>query len=171
MPTLPIVGNMQALPAQLATAPQAKSEIAKYAEVIDSINRFANSDVGKMLIQKVMPKDNVVGDPKPAQGDFKPMPAQITSPFYDGGDVGPASRGPPAPPQTIIKEVVREVPIQPSPTQLYDAFLTGLMQLSEYVGKEKTVEEAITWVSQNKMLIIASMSMKKSSPTTPQPQT
>lgn len=164
MPELPIIATQTAMTAPpMAAVLKPKNDLAKYSEIIDSVNKFANSDVGKMLIQRVLPKDNVVGNPQPAQGEHKPMPQQapITSPFYDGGDVGPARPHLPAPPQVVVKEVVKEVPMNRTPSQLYDESLSGIMQLSEQLGADKTLGEAVEWIRANKAAIILHFSMQK----------
>lgn len=172
MPELPLSAPMTAsAPSIVSQAMKAKSEMSNYAELLREINSFANSPVGQKLVERIAPgtlQKGPVGDPKPAQGDFKPMPQTDPGPFFAGN--GPAPRpqsspnvSPSATPAVQVVERIVQVPtpIQPTPDQLYDASLSGLMQLADHVGKEKTLEEAIQWVRDHKELVKLSFQIKK----------
>lgn len=145
--------------------PKSKDDIEKYASIIREVNNFANSDIGRQLLTPLLKKfsqspNEPNGFVAPSQGDYKPMPTDSTpnSPFFNGDKpgkrVGPAGGGN-APPQVVVQHVPTPIPLELSAGDQYALFMGGLVELTKFIGEEKTLKEAIEWATEKKDLIIS----------------
>ena len=169
MSELPLnVGTMASLPAAVQVT-KSKDDIEKYASVIREVSNFANSDVGKMLIERIMPKSpgNPVGNPQPSKGEFKPMPSQNgVEGVGFSPNFAPSGQRPPVAERIVVREV--PVPLTLSAADQYSMFMNGLTELVKQVGgEEKTLKEAIEWAQAKKEIIIMMTPPLKINPPTP----
>ena len=156
MPEMQLATMPAAISAPIAAFPtgKGKDDIAKYADIIRELSQFANSEVGKQLVGRILPGLGAPPGPNgfvaAQQGEHKRMPVEepITSPFYNGGAVGPKRD---TKPQVVVEYVSGEL----SGAEQYDLFVSGLLRVQQQLGETKTLKETLEWINQMKPLIIS----------------